>query len=416
MALADDSRLRPRPARGEEGPARPALDRLGACVQAYVAARYRPRGGGNLPPARLHARALADLSAGFTHDRGGRKAGYLSDARARAAYVLYYTVTSAGGVVAALELAAVSGIHPRPAEPGTPLRVLDIGAGSLGASLGVAAHFEGRAIDVTALDGTAAVLADGAELFAEFAPQVRVQTARVDLRDVHALRKAKVGQFDLVLCANVLNELPAGRVGETGVAERLLRTVIRDHLAPGGVVLALEPATRMASIGLIAMREGLLADASARVLAPCTHAGRCPLAEQRRDWCAFEVPWQRPAVIAACDDAIDHARTALKASWLVLAAPSTEADASAAGSNSAAPQDERVRVIGGPMHAGGVMRRYVCAADGRHVAAAPAGARGTVPSWMLAPGRGTLGWIAANARRREGRGGEVEIDVSGGRR
>lgn len=380
-------------------------------MQAYVAARYRPRGGGHHPPARLHARALADLSAGFTHDRGGRKSGYLSDARARAAYVLYYTVTSAGGVVAALELAAASGIHPRPAEPGTPLRVLDLGAGSLGASLGVAAHFEGRAIDVTALDGTAAVLADGAELFGEFAPQVRVQTARVDLRDVHALRKAKVGQFDVVLCANVLNELPAGRVGETGVAERLLRTVIAEHLAPGGVVLALEPATRMASIGLIAMREGLLAGGAARVLAPCTHAARCPLAEQRRDWCAFEVPWRRPAVIAACDDAIGHARTALKASWLVLAAPRTTAEAAEAG-----VQQERVRVIGGPMQAGGLMRRYVCAADGRHAAAAPAGGRGDVPPWMLAPGRGTLGWIPATARRREGRGGEVEIDVSGGRR
>ena len=366
---------------------------------------YAPRGGRDLPPARAHAGALQRLWTGFTVERGARKPGYLAAAPARAAYVLYYTVTTAGSVVAALELARASGWQPRAQDADGPLRVLDLGAGSLGASMGVAAALGPRPLEVTALDGTAAVLADGAAIFEHFAPGVRVRTGRVDLRDALALSRAKVGRFDLVLCANVLNELPEARPGQASAAERLVERVLRDHLAPGGALLLLEPATRMGSLGVIALREALLAEGNARVVAPCTHEAACPLAEQRRDWCFFDVPWRAPNVVRACDDILGHGRSSLKASWLMLgaAADTTTDTTSAAGSGLPA------RVVGGEMRAGPLVRRYLCTSEGRLCARAEAL---STPTWMRAPGRGFRIEVAGDARRETGRNGEVEVVVA----
>ena len=376
-----------------------ALEAIGAAVEAHVRQNLSPRGGRQRPLAATHAGALTALWRGFTVERAGRRQGYLAAASARAAYLLYYTVTTAATTRVALRMAADAGWRPRTATVDAPLRVLDLGAASLGASLGVAAYLPDAAIEVVALDSAAGALDDGRAVMATFAgARVGVATARADLRDAMALRRARLGQFDLVVLANLINELPSGRNEEESAAAMLVERVMAEHLAPGGAVLILEPATRVASRGIIALRRVLTERAVVRVLAPCTHEARCPL-ETTRDWCFFDLPWQRPKIVAACDEVLGHGRTSLKASWLLLTPPLASASSRAT----------RFRIIGGTMQHDGVVRRYLCGGEGRVVAVS---ALSAAPPWLRPSSRGEPISLDTERARAVGRGGEVEIDVS----
>ncbi len=332
---------------------RPTLHDLAAAAERLVRARYAPpRVRGREAILARHADALADLSERFTSDRGALPRGYLDRPPIRAAYLLYFLATGAATAGAVLRLA---GIEPRPGNG--PLRVLDLGAGPLSASLGVALALPGRDLDIVALDASPSVMADGAELMAELFPRNKVVTRRVDLRDRGALRNLG-GRFDLVLAANVINELPAagGRGGNPAL--QLVQTLLTDALTANGRVVLWEPGTRMASSRLVSLRERVHDSDMGRVLAPCTGAPTCPFSHPRADgWCHAEQSWKRPPVVAALDRAIGHRRASLKFSWLVLG-----------GADDSAPEPGGWRVIGGPMHARGVFRRYLCGPKGRVVA------------------------------------------------
>lgn len=80
----------------------------------------------------------------------------------------------------------------------------------------------------------------------------------------------------LLVVSHVLNELD-----ETGLAA-LRRLILRAES-----VLWVEPGTKDVGRGLAAVRDTLLGDF--RVVAPCTHASKCPLLSEGRenDWCHF---------------------------------------------------------------------------------------------------------------------------------
>jgi hypothetical protein len=103
----------------------------------------------------------------------------------------------------------------------------------------------------------------------------------------------KLGRFDLIVAAHVLNELYAGRDAEAQIAERAARVVAwcRSLLAAGGTAILLEPALRETSRGLLSVRDRLLAS-GLHVVAPCFWTGPCPALERERDWChdAAKVP------------------------------------------------------------------------------------------------------------------------------
>lgn len=427
----------------------PALERLAAAVETVVRQRCTPPRLQSQPLALAHRDALLELWRGFTAERPTLRRGYLQSAPARAAYLLYYTPTTAATVAATLDLAAIawrlpteggplplgasaaplvrgpearppqapprqsplpqSGDPPAATPPVLrPLRLLDLGAGSLGASLGVALWMArngqaDRALEVVAVDGARAALEAGREALLAFAPKASVQLHTADLRDLRVLAQlgllsAKPSErFDLVLVANVVNELPGARanVGPdgdeedpaaavAGTLERLLGQTLRHSLRPGGALLVVEPATRAASRAVIGLRDALVGGGLAVPLGPCAHARPCPL-HSVKDWCFFSLPWQRPALVAACDQATGHDRSRLEASWLLLA-PGPAIAAGAANDPPAEPGPKWDRLIGGPMRHEGVLRRYLCRRDGRRaVALAPLHA---VPAWLDAAPRG----------------------------
>ena len=119
-------------------------------------------------------------------------------------------------------------------------------------------------------------------------------------------------RFDLVLLSQVLVEVDtvvAGRTtpGPDGkrpprteeerverLAERLRRLALR-RLAPGGRLVVIEPALKVTARRLQAIRDLLREDPDVAVVAPCTHAGPCPLLLRESDWCHDDLPADLPA-------------------------------------------------------------------------------------------------------------------------
>ena len=220
-----------------------------------------------------------------------------------AARALFFTPTDAARMQLPLAELAARDLLPA----GRPLRVLDLGAGAGAMTLGLAA-FAGGGLEVVAVDRDAAALA----IMVEAAGALPAAIA-VDARVADVARFAPAAAtFDLVLLGGVLNELDeAARVP---LVERGLAA-----LAPGGALIAIEPALRETSRALHRVRDQILARGAAHVFAPCTRAAApCPALADERDWCHEDRPLALTPRTAALAAATGLRDTGIKFSYLVL--------------------------------------------------------------------------------------------------
>lgn len=142
-----------------------------------------------------------------------------------------------------------------------PKRVLDLGAGTGIVGDTLRKRFAG--VEVVAIDSVAA---PGVVAF--------------DLRKPGAPAGVN-GRFDLVVAAHLLNEF----VGFQAPARAALVQVwIKQWLAPGGLLLLIEPALKETSRALLQVRDLLLAQ-GLYIEAPCVWQGPCPALAEPRDWC-----------------------------------------------------------------------------------------------------------------------------------
>lgn len=323
-------------------------------LAAFVRQNYTPTrfAQGRLSLGEIHRHALQELSERFTSNRGVLPPGYLNQPKYRAAYLLYFVLTGVATVQHILQSVALPQV---PSDQ--PLRVLDVGAGPLTASIALALTLPADAkLQIVAIDGATPMLEDGRALLRQLRPNADIRLITGNLRDARLFREFKA-PFDVILVANVLNEWQQGG-GRKMPVEQYVQQLLQTQLAENGVALLVEPATREASHQLIDVREAVVTEGELAILSPCMGQAPCPLSSaSMRDWCHAEQPWQRPSLVRELDDAIGHRRSTLKYSHLVLARrpqPKT-------------PRD-RYRVIGGPMRAGGQFRRYLCGVDGKVVA------------------------------------------------
>jgi ribosomal protein RSM22 (predicted rRNA methylase) len=148
------------------------------------------------------------------------------------------------------------------------------------------------------------------------------------------------GTFDLVVAAHLLNELFVQRPDRLARRAQRVLAWSRALLAPGGLLILIEPALRETSRELLAVRDQVLA-AGLHVVAPCFWTGPCPALARDRDWChdAAPVP-SRPRV---------------DFSYLVLARE-----------REPLPPLPLHRVVSDPLPEKGRLRLFVCGPDGRH--------------------------------------------------
>jgi SAM-dependent methyltransferase len=237
--------------------------------------------------------ALLALQRGLTGDRRLAGERYMERSDLLGAYLLYYWPVSYMQVSLALaESAGGLGSPPR--------RVLDLGSGPGPASAalldalldaGMPPPEELFLADASrkALDLGSALLAKGR------ARPGRLSAVELDLE---AEPELPGGAFDLILMGHCLNELWRGRPDAIDRRASLLRRASRS-LAPGGLILLVEPALLLTSRELIALRDKLAAEGW-EVAGPCPGSYPCPaLAAGAERSCHAESPWTPPETVAS---------------------------------------------------------------------------------------------------------------------
>lgn len=245
-------------------------------------------------PARL-APLVQALAAIYNDDRlTGLRASPKERLAARLGFWLPRDVPKVEGAVR--EAIAIGRIRLRD----EPLRVLDVGAG-LGAShrglaRALAAAGQTGTIDVLAIDDDREALRLAAAVHArrprEGAVEIRLRVEPGNAAEVATAARTK---NDVILLGQVLSELDLDRTPEERVelhAERIA-AIVRERLAPRGVLVIVEPALRSRTRHLQAVRSALIARGLS-ILAPCLHHGRCPLLGREGDWCHEDLPVDLP--------------------------------------------------------------------------------------------------------------------------
>jgi SAM-dependent methyltransferase len=294
---------------------------------------FGPGPADRLGPGELSraAKAVEALHDGLVGRRVLARAGTYDQPAHLGAYLLWWWPQTYAKVQAVLDLARSAGALR--ALPGRP-RILDVAAGPAPAALALLDALGGTAL---AIDESSAALSEARALSED-----AVRTQEADLRG--GLPPLE-GDFDLVVVANALSELPArARVP-------LIQAL---PVADRGAVLLIEPALRETGRALLELRDELLRGGAWRAAAPCLTQRPCPALEHSRDWCTAQHAWDPPPHVAQlaaelglrADEELAHAP-------LVLTRTVAE------------PPLDVWRVVGVPQPEKGKKRLFVCNDQGR---------------------------------------------------
>lgn len=359
----------------------PLLDSILAYVkQRYLPDRLRKASGvGHWTTAdlRFFAKGAALVSESFTSERAGLPRNYFNKPEYRSGYLLYFVAANLPKVAHCLRL-----INPAARFAGQPcVRMLDLGCGPGTAALAASHLWQTQrlpqSLTITGIDQNREILKDAQALFAaQRFTNATLTTHTAPVRANTLAAACRHERFDIIVCANLLNE-----IGDFGERERLVHACMQ-RLAPHGVLIILEPALQKITRELMQLRDALLGVAGTPgnegrpsaagglgrrtrdegrrpfVLAPCLHHTACPmLRHNKRDWCHAYLDWRRPQVIAALDHLIGNKKEYLKFSYLILA--------SRPASESADSGRSCYRVVSAPLRTNGKCEWLLCPADGQ---------------------------------------------------
>ncbi len=335
--------------------------------------------------------AVQELSRRYNRPEGEavRLEGNLPMRQAR---LLFFTLADMPKI--ALPLAELQAAGRLPLS-GSPLRVLDLGAGFGALTLGLLAHRtvwgqEGP-VELWAADQDRGGLDILEEVLAEavrdgiLPRSLDLSTKGVNLAarsSLHALEPP----FGLILAGGLLNELPEG-------AEEQLVLAGLKLLAPHGVMVILEPALRHTSRRLHRLRDRLISSGAATVLAPCTRAGHCPMLENQRDWCHERRPWQPPPRLRHLTSATGLRRRDLRYAYLSLSPP---------GTAQLERPDGAWRVVSDVLGGKGRLEHFVCGEDGRTRAVMLKRHRGGANGDFSRLARGHIVWLDGTESKGDG--------------
>lgn len=267
------------------------------------------------------------LSKALTSERAvGPPAGYMSEDKTLAAYVWYFlpwNIYRLSRLLANLELGLPDGGS-----------VLDLGAGPLTfvQSLWLARpDLRKKRLSFLCLDTSLKTMRLGADLFdllraetgggkdADGEPLWRVQTVR------GLLHKAPRVGADLVVAANVINELGFSRAGTLADRMDMVAETLADAAAPTGRLLVIEPGVRSSGKSLARLRDSFLG-MGLSLHAPCPQDGRCPLdGAAAKSWCHFNVRADSaPQWLGELSRMADLPKSNVALAFLLAAAPGEE--------------------------------------------------------------------------------------------
>lgn len=235
------------------------------------------------------------LSDRFITEEGRRALGLYGDEDALLlAYGLFFFPQTFSRVQFPLLEALFRGWAP---PEGRPLRILDLGAGlgsaSLGAAMLLGHHHPSLDVHVDIVEHAAKSIRWGQSLVAarpaSFSSWVW-ETQRHDMRRWEE-PFATTQTWDLIIASFSLNEAYEGRPLEEAY-EWLTRTAAR--LAPGGLLLVLEPASQVSCERLEGLRDQVAAAGERAIWGPCLHEQACPLLATGESYCHEVRSWKVP--------------------------------------------------------------------------------------------------------------------------
>ena len=311
--------------------------------------RELPEGSLTTSEADRVAAGVRELSKGLTGQRELAGAGYLTNDDLLGAYLLYYWPVSFAQTLSAL----------RKGDLRRGTKALDLGCGP---APGALALLEAGWTKVTAADRSQSAL-EKAQQLAQLGgfplTTVRWSAEEDDL--------PPGGPWELVLLGHFLNELAPGKPDRIERRAALLEK-IRAQLAPGGVILLIEPASHGPNAEVLALRD-LMVVQNWGVLGPCFYQKSCP-ALAAGAACHDLLPWNVPHIVAqtARRAAID--KRELPFTWMAFRPSGAPAGDSA-----------HYRVLSEPMlNKAGRKRVLVCGEAGRFSLSAPGAFRS--PLWL----------------------------------
>lgn len=298
------------------------------------------------------ARDVSALWQLFTQDRANGLANYFQKPPLKRAYTGYYLPLYASKLALLLQQLGKEGHFVR-----SPKSILDLGAGPLVGSLASTLAF-GKLDRIVAVDRHKGAMQIGVDLFEQsyaLSQIVKPECVVEDFASSKATWKLR-GQFDLIIVAHSLNELQ----GKQAAHQRLLVVqAALKCLTPQGRLLLVEPSHETTSKQLMVLRDQLHGQQNVHILAPCTGATECPLLKAKNTWCHSELHFKAPKECKVIDKKLGFRRETLKTSYLLLGKEKPV-------------EGDFVRIIGGPMQAHKIERRYICDASGKQTAEAKA--------------------------------------------
>ena len=301
--------------------------------------------------ATLLADAVRRVSLAYRREQGDLPS-LMRDRDAIEARLAFFLPRDLPKLIAPLRELAAAGCAPR----GETLRVLDLGSGLGTSGFGAAAFVLGQQlaarVSIHAIDVDAEALAVAEQIAVELTTShgFALEYEAVQRPLEHVVQERGGQRYDLIVLGLVLNELE----GLDGVAAL---HALCARLAPGGALIALEPALREQSRALQRVRDAIVARAAAPyVFAPCLHTRACPLLERDRDWCHERLQSPLPEEAAQLARAAGLRDEDLTFSYLTLRnEPGSLAELSATGA--------LYRVVGGPLVTKGKRELLVCGSD-----------------------------------------------------
>lgn len=300
------------------------------------------------------------LSRLLTQEREDLPSAYLKDAELREAYVSYFLAANLEKIWLPLQELAQ---HSDSLLSRETLRILDIGSGPGTALLGVMGYFVSQnsamQLDCTAMDQVAENLKEAEKLFAEHRAITGVRASLKTIQSgIEGTEKRTVGQFDLIILSNVLNELYAQDADKINKRTAILNSILTNLLDDQGSCIIIEPALRETSRDMLLVRDGLLAQGF-HVYSPCLCSTACPALANPKDWCHEDLPWNAPELIQDIDSLTGLRKDSLKFSYAVLR-KDTRSLLDVCKRNA-------FRVVSDPLVSKGKREFYICGADGRRL-------------------------------------------------
>jgi ribosomal protein RSM22 (predicted rRNA methylase) len=279
-------------------------------LSTYISGLYDHKVG---RAPRSIAASVTEMSHNFSDLRRFRKNDYFSQPRSRSAYWAYFAPRNMGRVAFLLNQLQNEGhFEDLPPNP----YVVDLGSGPLVGVAAYALRFPQSNVEFLAVDQSRQMLIEGRDYFSKYFPK-----EKMPVKIVSANLKGSVKAWgsrrpaDLVVIANVLNEFGAPK---RTLEQRIhFLEQVQSFIKPGGYLLIIEPAQRIASQGLSLVRDSWRGGRYMSLKAPCMSLQECPMGPHRSSWCHTSFFWEQPEHLVKLMDELGFQKNPLSLSYLL---------------------------------------------------------------------------------------------------